>query len=96
MLYQIVVWFMYIDWNTYYNFFFFFEDNKDDSFHEKCYNHDACYEYDDNIDELFNLAEYLIEISRTRSKRHRKVRCLYTKTNPYYITMWLNNWIFLE
>ena len=34
---------------------------------------DERYEYDDNVDELFNLADYLITISHSRTKVQREV-----------------------
>jgi hypothetical protein len=37
------------------------------------YADDERYEYDDNIDELFNLAEHLITISHSRTKSIRAV-----------------------
>ena len=37
------------------------------------YADDERYEYDDNIDELFNLAEHLITISHSRTKSIREV-----------------------
>ena len=37
------------------------------------YANDDRYEYDDNIDELFNLAEHLITVSHSRTKSIREV-----------------------
>ena len=36
---------------------------------------DEHYEYDDNVDELFNLADHLISISHSRTKSIREVTC---------------------
>lgn len=42
------------------------------------YADDERYEYDDNIDELFNLAEHLITISHSRTKSIKEVIVLIT------------------
>lgn len=45
----------------------------EDPLHLTHFADDDRYQYDDNIDELFNLAEHLIKISHSRSSNTREV-----------------------